>query len=155
MLLWLKRLILAAVIVLVVIQIFRPARTNPPIDPRQEIGANLAVDPAVASIFVRSCNDCHSNRTVWPRYSQLAPASWLVVADVNRGRKALNFSEWGAYGAEAQQKHLSEVCKEVSEGEMPGLPYALMHREAKLSNADVAAVCRWTSGQAGASARNE
>jgi hypothetical protein len=155
MLLWLKRLILVAVILLTMIQMFRPARTNPPIDPRREIGAHLAVDPVVSSLFAQSCNDCHSNRTIWPWYSRAAPASWLVVYDVNRGRKALNFSDWAGYGTEDQRKHLSEICREMSEGEMPGFPYVLLHPHTAVGNADVAAVCRWTAGQAGDSARNE
>jgi hypothetical protein len=144
MLRWLKRLILPLVVLLLVIQVFRPARTNPPVDPQREMYANLAVDPAVAFLFARSCNDCHSNRTVWPWYSEVAPASWLVVSDVNRGRKALNLSEWSMYRLEAQRKHLIEVCKEVSEGEMPGLPYTLLHPQAKLSKAEAAMLCRWT-----------
>jgi hypothetical protein len=146
---WLKRLALAAVIVLVVIQVFRPVNTNPPLDPKRDIHATVALEPAVATVLARSCNDCHSNRTIWPWYSHVAPVSWLVVSDVNRGRKALNFSEWSTYAPEAQQKHLSEICKEVTEGEMPGFSYTLIHQNAKLSKADKTAVCRWTqsSGQ--------
>lgn len=141
---WLKRGILAGLIVLVVMQLFRPARTNPSTDPTRELQANVAVSPAAGAVLSRSCSDCHSNRTVWPWYSQVAPASWLVVSDVNRGRAALNFSEWGSYASVARQKHLAEVCKEVKEGEMPGFAYTLIHREAKLSAADVSAVCEWT-----------
>ena len=146
MLLWLKRLALTVGIVLVVIQVFRPARTNPPSDPTHEMQTNLNIVPAVSNILNRSCNDCHSNRTIWPWYSQVAPASWLVVSDVNRGRKALNFSEWTSYPAETRQKRLSEVCKEVSEGEMPGFPYTLMHSAATLSKTDIASMCQWTKG---------
>lgn len=149
MLRWLKRVILPLSAALLLIRAFRPARTNPPVDPMQEIHANLAVDPAVAGVFARSCNDCHSNRTVWPWYSHVAPASWLVISDVNRGRKSLNFSEWSTYRAEERRKQLGEICKEVTEGEMPGFAYTIIHREAKLSTAEVGAVCRWaqTSGQ--------
>ncbi len=153
----LKRLILVIVIVLATIQVIRPARTNPPIAPEREIYAHLKVDPAVADVLTRSCNDCHSHRTVWPWYTQVAPASWLVVSDVVRGRKKLNFSEWSTYGREAQHKHLSEICKEVTEGEMPGVAYTLLHRNAKLTSADVASVCRWTesAGQSLAAAGEE
>lgn len=149
MLRWLKRAILPLFATLLLIQVFRPARTNPSVDPKQEIHASLAVDPAVAGVFARSCNDCHSNRTVWPWYSHVAPASWLVISDVNRGRKTLNFSEWSTYRAEEQRKQLAEICKEVTEGEMPGFAYTLIHREAKLSAAEVGAICRWAenSGQ--------
>ena len=144
MLVWLKRPAISILFVLVVIQIFQPARTNPTIDPKREIHANLTVDSAVASVFQRSCNDCHSHRTVWPWYSHVTPVSWLLVSDVNQGRKALNFSEWATYRPEEQQKQLSEICKEVSEGEMPGLSYTLMHRHAKLSTDDVTTICGWT-----------
>lgn len=139
--LWIKRLVLAALIVVAVSQVFRPAKTNPKIDPKREIHSNLTVNTHVAATLARACNDCHSNRTVWPWYSHVAPASWLVVSDVNRGRKALKFSEWSTYAAEEQREHLQEICKEVTEGEMPGFSYTLMHRDAKLSKADIAAVC--------------
>lgn len=142
--LWIKRLMLAAFIILGVGQVFRPARTNPPIDPKREIHSNLSIHVHVAATLARSCNDCHSNRTVWPWYSHVAPASWLVVSDVNHGRKALNFSEWSTYGAKQQRAHLQEICKEVTEGEMPGLSYRLMHRDAALNEDDVAAICNWT-----------
>src|SRR5438552_16004132 len=94
MLVWLKRLSIAFLVLLVAIQVFRPARTNPQIDPKREIHANLAIPPTVTDVLQRSCNDCHSDRTMWPWYTSVAPASWLVVSDVNRGRKALNFSDW-------------------------------------------------------------
>jgi heme-binding protein len=146
--------ILPALFLLAGIQLFRPVKTNPPIRSSHEINATAA-DPEVARVLFRSCNDCHSNRTTWPWYSSVAPVSWLVVSDVNRGRAALNFSEWGAYRAEAQREHLSEICKEVSEGEMPGFSYTLMHRDAKLSKAEVAAVCRWTQTTAQTLLTNE
>ena len=140
---WLKRLVVPLFVVLLASQIFQPARTNPPIDSKREIYITLAVDPGAVAVFQRSCNDCHSNRTVWPWYSHVAPVSWLVVSDVNRGRKALNFSEGVGDRSEEQQKHLS-ICKEVSGGEMPGFPYTLLHRRAKLSPPDVASICLWT-----------
>lgn len=146
---WLKRIGIAAIVLLVVIQVYQPRRTNPAVDPKQEIHGVLNVDPAVANVMHRACNDCHSNRTEWPWYSRVAPASWLVVSDVDRGRAAVNFSEWGRYSAKDQQKHLKEVCSEVTEGEMPALQYTLIHRNAKLSADERTAVCRWTKSLAG------
>jgi hypothetical protein len=141
---WLKASLLAAIVVLALIQVFRPSRTNPPIDPQRDITATSDVTPAVAAIYSRACDDCHSNRTVWPWYSNIAPVSWLIVYDVNHGRSAMNFSEWSAYGTERRGKLREEICDEVSEGEMPGAGYTLIHPEAKLADADVQEVCRWT-----------
>jgi hypothetical protein len=140
----LKRLILGAVVVLVVIQVYRPSRTNPTVDPKNDIAASLAVPPEVATIFNRSCNDCHTNRTIWPTYSGVAPVSWLVAYDVNHGRSALNFSEWGLGSQKKNADTLQEICKELTEKEMPGLFYPILHPAAKLMDADIQAVCRWT-----------
>ncbi|HEX2864506.1 MAG TPA: heme-binding domain-containing protein, partial [Deinococcales bacterium] len=54
-------------------------------------------------LAVRACFDCHSNQTVWPWYSNIAPVSWLVQHDVDEGRHWLNFSQWnqGGFGGEA------------------------------------------------------
>jgi Haem-binding domain len=142
---WLKRSILALGLFLVAAQIYRPARTNPPIDYKQQIRAIFAEEPAIASILDRSCNDCHSNRTVWPWYSNVAPASWLVVSDVNRGRRQANFSEWRTYTADKRSKLLEAICKEVTEGDMPPITYTPMHSAAKLTKADAQEICRWTT----------
>lgn len=136
--------LLIAVGLLLVIQLIRPLKQNPPINPQIELTAIHPVNTEVTGILQRSCNDCHSNRTVWPAYSHVAPASWLVASDVNRGRRAMNFSEWGSYAPARSQKLLREICTEVAEREMPGAAYKLMHPSAKLSPADVQSVCRWT-----------
>jgi hypothetical protein len=143
--LWLKRSISVGFVVLILIQIIRRARTNPPIDSKHEIAASLPVEPTLTSILDRSCNDCHSNRTVWPWYSRVAPVSWLVASDVQNGRRNLNFSEWGTYPPEKSAKLLDEICKEVKDGEMPPTTYTPMHSTAKLTNADQDDVCRWTA----------
>jgi Haem-binding domain len=141
---WLKRLVPILLILFIAMQLVRPAKTNPPVDPKMEIGAVLAVPPQVSSIFQRSCSDCHSNRTVWPWYSNVAPASWLVISDVNDGRHDLNLTNWGSYTQQKQARMLKAMCKEVTEGDMPEFQYTLIHRGAKLSQADVQTICLWT-----------
>ena len=53
--------------------------------------------PETRALAVRACFDCHSNETIWPWYSNVAPISWLVQRDVDEGREKLNFSEWRVY----------------------------------------------------------
>jgi len=141
---WTKRAVLGLALLFVVSQFFRPARINPPINPALEINVNQFVPPAVQSIFLRSCNDCHSNRTIWPWYSSVAPASWLLAYDVNKGRSTMNLSDWGVYPEAKRNDLLHEMCKEVSAGEMPGMPYRLAHPAAHLMDTDVQTICRWT-----------
>ena len=133
-----------AVVILVIIQLIRPARGNRPITAGETIHARLPVDSVVDAALIRSCNDCHSNLTVWPWYTNVAPASWLIVSDVRRGRVELNFSEWGTYTLNKQQELLKETCAEVSERKMPAAAYTLLHPSAKFTDADIAALCAWT-----------
>lgn len=141
---WSRRVLLVVIAVIVMMQVVRPAKTNPPSNPKDHIQASLPVHPELIATFSRACNDCHSNNTVWPWYSNVAPFSWVLVNDVKEGRNALNFSEWGTYGQEKQRKLLGEICEQVREGEMPGMAYSLAHRRARLNDADRAAICSWT-----------
>jgi hypothetical protein len=141
---WIKRIVGWGLLLFVVIQAIRPARTNPPIDPTREIAARLPVDPAVASIFDRSCNDCHSNRTVWPWYSNVAPISWFVINHVDGGRRHMNFSDWASIPPKRLDGILDNMCKEVKSGGMPLSTYTPMHPLSKLTPADEDTICRWT-----------
>jgi hypothetical protein len=132
---------------LLIIQFFGPAKTNPPIDPSQSIESRLQVPPQVAAILDRSCNDCHSNKTRWPWYSNVAPVSWLVIKDVNEGRQNLNFSEWGRYTPRDVDGLLKQICREVKAGVMPLSIYTPMHPGSKLSAEDVKTLCDWTAAE--------
>ena len=140
----LKISLFALIILFATIQLIRPSRTNPPVDPAREVTAVHPADPVVTAAIQRSCNDCHSNRTAWPWYSNVAPASWLVVHDVNSGRSSLNFSEWSSYTPEKQHKLTSKICEEAREGEMPVLQYTFAHPNARLTGPEVTALCSWT-----------
>lgn len=84
-------------------------------------------------IFADSCGDCHSNKTKWPWYTNVAPASWLVLSDVNGGREHMNVSEW-----DRPQPSVDRVVRQIQSGEMPPLKYTIMpnHAGARLSGKD-------------------
>ena len=137
----LKKTLLAGIVVLAGAQLIRPAQTNPSTDASQTLQAAMpAGDPAVAAIG-RACADCHSNETIWPWYSKVAPVSWLVAHDVNDARRHVNFSKWSTYSPAQQQKHLKESCDEVTRGDMPMWYYTIIHTDSKLSPADVGTIC--------------
>jgi hypothetical protein len=87
--------------------------------------------PQTKELIHRACFDCHSNETLWPWYSNVAPISWLLQRDVNGGRSHLNFTEW-----DHPQKHGKDVAEQVKEGNMPPWFYLPMHPMAKLTDAD-------------------
>ena len=81
-------------VVFVLIQFIQPNRTNPEVDESKTMQTELNIPADINALLVRGCKDCHSNQTVWPFYSYIAPASWLVSNDVTEGRKRFNMSEW-------------------------------------------------------------
>ena len=139
-------LILVACLLLIA-QFKRPAKTNPVSDPSLGIEAHVQVDPNVGAILNRSCYDCHSNKTRWPWYSNVAPVSWFVIDHVNEGRHDLNFSEWGKYSRQDQKAQLGQLCELITEGWMPLSSYTPLHPSAKLSDEDKKLLCSWASTQ--------
>lgn len=134
----------AAVVFLVVVaaaQLVRPQRANPPTDAGRTIQAQVGTASGLVAVLDRACGDCHTNQTVWPWYTQIAPISWLMAYGVTEGRKAVNFSEWAAYPPELQRQMLVGSCRDASEGKMPGGPYTLLHPEARLSANDIETIC--------------
>src|SRR5215472_16007073 len=98
----LKQAVVVFVVVLVAAQFIRPDRTNPPTEASRSIAAHVGTGSELAAVLERACSDCHSNATVWPWYTELAPVSWLMAYGVSKGRQAVNFSEWSAYSPEKQ-----------------------------------------------------
>jgi Haem-binding domain len=135
-----------AVVFLVVFaaaQLVRPERANPATDVSRTIQAHMGTANGLVAVLDRACRDCHSNATVWPWYTQIAPASWLMAYGVTKGRKAVNFSDWAAYSAEQQRLLLAVSCDDVRSGKMPG-PYTLLHPETRLSARDIETICAAT-----------
>lgn len=121
-------LVIFMVVVLALIQLipYGHNHTNPP------IVQNILWDtPETKALAVRACFDCHSNETVWPWYSNIAPISWLTVHDVEEGRSRLNFSDIGSY--RERDERIGDI---VLEGEMPPLQYYPTHPEARLTAAE-------------------
>ncbi len=98
--------------------------------------------PQTRELAQRACFDCHSHETVWPWYANVAPVSWLVQRDVEHGREHLNFSDWNqSHDEHGHEGHAAEDLIEVlREGTMPPRNYLLNHPEARLSDAERAAL---------------
>jgi hypothetical protein len=125
------------------IQFIRPARTNPPTDPSRTLTATLRVADETRRVLERACRDCHSNDTRWPWYSNVAPVSWFVIDHVNHGRRHFNYSDWAKYDEQEKQKLLKESCSLARKADMPLPSYTWIHSDARLSDADVEALCNW------------
>jgi len=135
----LVKIVLAVVVSFVGIQLIPVAKSNPPVE--EEIPA----PPEVKAILKRACYDCHSNETIWPWYSRVAPVSWLLAWDVGEGREELNFSTWNRYSQKKRDKIIKEIRKEVEEGEMPPWFYLPLHPDARLSDSDHSVLRAWAT----------
>ena len=143
----LKWIVIVLACAFVIAQFWRPARTNPAVDPSQTIQAHAQITPQVAGILDRSCRDCHSNATHWPWYTNVAPVSWFIADHVDEGRTEMNLSEWGRYDRDRQGKLMHDICEEVEAGYMPLSTYTPLHPGSKLSPEDVKAICDWANAE--------
>jgi hypothetical protein len=125
------------------IQFFRPERSNPELEAKNDLRNVPGTDSSSALIFRRACYDCHSNETRWPWYSNIAPVSWFLASDVHTGRKHLNFSLWGKYASTRRSQSLDDIQDEISSGDMPLPAYLLLHPSARLTAAEKDTVLAW------------
>lgn len=140
----LKIIAVVLFIAFVAIQFYRPDRAAPPIIEAETLEASAEVPEAVERILTRSCNDCHTNKTNYPWYSQIAPASLFLANHIADGRRNLNFSVWNTYETNRKRRKLDQVCEQISEKEMPLPSYLWIHRDAKLTVEDTKILCDWT-----------
>ena len=143
----LKALFFLSVLLFLLAQLIRPSRANPPLDESQTIQARTQMTPEVTAIFERSCRDCHSNKTVWPWYTNVAPISWFIANHVSEGRHSLNLSEWGRLDRDKQDRKLRQICDEIQDGVMPLSTYTPLHPGSKLSEQDKKTLCEWTDAE--------
>lgn len=134
-----KKILIAAVALLVVIQFIPAGRTNPPVT------ADFDGPADVAAVLRTSCYDCHSNETIWPWYSRVAPVSFFIGHHVEEGREHLNFSQWGDLAPGNRTHAVSEIQEVIAKGEMPLAGYVKMHAEAKLAPDELRSINEWAA----------
>ncbi len=143
----LKILAVFIVVAVAVMQFFRPTFTNPEIVAGQTIEESVNVPAEVQMVLSRSCNDCHSNKTVYPWYSNITPFNYFLAGHIDHGREEMNLSEWNTYSAKKKAHKLEEVCEKVNGGEMPLPSYLWIHRDAALSPDQAKLLCDWAMAE--------
>jgi Haem-binding domain len=141
----LKWLFGALVVGFGLLQLTNPARTNPPVV--NDLSARNTPPQEITALLHAACYDCHSHETKWPIYSRIAPSSWLVVSDVNEGRRHLDFSDWPVDSA-AVAKKLERINEVLDYREMPPKKYTMLHPEARLTDAQYKQLVDWSEAMA-------
>jgi hypothetical protein len=128
------------------LQFTNPTRTNPPVV--NDLMAANSPPPEIAAMLHAACYDCHSSETKWPWYGRVAPVSWLIADDVNEGRKNLNLSDWPANDPNRAAKKLEDMSEKIDYREMPPKKYALIHADARLTDAGRKELTDWLDAEA-------
>lgn len=122
-----------AVFVILLTVVALMLETNPPVTKEPNWDS-----PQTKALAQRACFDCHSNQTQWPWYDKMPGGSWIAVFDTLRGRRALNFSEWGTQtqrgeGGEGGRGG-DDMGRVIQNGSMPPSLYTMMHPNAILND---------------------
>lgn len=138
-----SKIILGLIIFLILSQLIRIDKTNPPLVQNLDYIEITKPSPEISMLLKNACYDCHSNETVYPWYTNVAPISWWIKNHIKGARSKLNFSTWGSY-KENKKGHLVDECHDFVEKKwMPIKSYTLMHGNAKLSETQRKALLDW------------
>jgi hypothetical protein len=125
------------------LQFTNPAHLNPPVQPGRDLLASNPPPAEVVALLKNACYDCHSDETVWPWYSFIAPLSWSVVGHVNDARKTMNFSQWPHNDPAHARKRWRRIRDMVASQEMPLRSYTWLHPEARLTEDERKRLLQW------------
>lgn len=139
----LKKVLLALLIILVLIQFIRPENNNGLADTDKDITHYVQVPDTIKSILKTSCYDCHSNHTNYPWYAEISPSSLWLANHIKNGKAELNFSDFSQYTTRRQKNKLNSIAKQVEEREMPLKSYLLLHGNARLSAGQIQLIKDW------------
>jgi cytochrome c551/c552 len=137
-----KKILLAVVVIIIIIQFIRPSK-NLSDDTSKDISVIYAEPEEVKAILGKSCNDCHSNKTVYPWYAQIQPVGWWLNNHVVGGKRHLNLNNFTALKIAVQKKKLEDFMEQIKNGDMPLSSYTIIHKDAKLSEADKQILNAW------------
>jgi hypothetical protein len=133
----LKKILLALVVILVIIQFIRPEKNVSDVQ-INDISNKYIVPDRVKTLLAGACNDCHSNKTGYPWYSNIQPVAWWMNGHVTDGKRHLNFNNFTHRNIAYQNHKFEEIVEMVKEKEMPLPSYTWLglHPDGNLTDED-------------------
>jgi len=138
-----RKILLAILIVLIVIQFIQPARNENGQALPTDISRTISIPSNVQLVLQTACYDCHSNNTNYPWYANIQPMGWLLSSHIKDGKAELNFNEFGSYSQRRQQSKLKSIASQVKDDEMPLASYMMLHKKAKLTKEQKELIIGW------------
>ncbi|TDQ31093.1 heme-binding domain-containing protein [Zeaxanthinibacter enoshimensis] len=144
----LKKVLIGLLIIFIAIQFIRPSK-NESNDLTYDISTRYEVPGEVDHLLKISCNDCHSNKTVYPWYAEVQPIGWWLSEHVENGKRHLNFSEFTKKPIAVQNHKFEETIEMIEKKAMPLEEYTYLglHPEADLSEEDRKVIINWAKTQ--------
>ena len=133
----------ALVIVFIAVQFIQPARNKSGQVLSRDISKIISIPDNVQSILKNACYDCHSNNTKYPWYVNIQPMGWIMAAHIKNGKDKLNFNEFGSYSRRRQISKLKGIANQIKDDDMPLTSYKMMHRNARVSQAEKTLMIDW------------
>jgi len=137
-----KKIVLVLVVLFAVIQVVRPTKNNSA-NTQKDISTLYPMPPEVKVIVNKACADCHTNNTNYPFYTNIQPIAYWLEDHVKDGKRHFNFNDFASYKIAKQNHKLEEVIEQIKEGEMPLYSYTLIHKEARLTDAEKETLTNW------------
>lgn len=141
----LKKLGLLLLVVFVVAQFFGPEKNEGNITSIDAFYADTNPPEKVKTILKTACNDCHSDYTRYPWYSNITPVNYWMAEHVANGKRHFNISKWNDYDDKRKDHKLEELIEMVEEKEMPLPSYTWTHDDAKLTQEQIDALISWAT----------
>lgn len=139
----LRKILLVLLIALIIIQFIHP-KPNKSTGPQPHyIGNSFAVPDDVKAILTKACNDCHSNNTRYPWYSNIQPVDWWLTNHIKEGKGELNFDEYTQRNLRYQYHKMEKSIDEVKENKMPLNSYTWIHKDAILTQDEKSKLIAW------------
>lgn len=125
------------------IQFIRPAHNASLKKSDRGLSSLYEVPDSISFLLEVACNDCHSNNTHYPWYSELEPFGWILDHHIRKGKAELNFDEIADYSARKRKSKFKAAANQVRDGLMPIPSYTWMHKDARLTNAQKQMLINW------------
>jgi hypothetical protein len=140
---FIKKLLITIGIALIAIQFVKPDRNKSIQVLATDISNTISIPDGVQAVLKNACYDCHSNNTVYPWYSNVQPMCWFMDHHIKKGKKELNFCEFGSYSTRKQISKLDGIANSIRDDIMPLSSYKLMHKNAQLNTFEKTLIINW------------
>lgn len=141
-----RKILMVLLAALVIIQFIHPKKNKSEENQPNFIGNTFPVPADVKSILAKACNDCHSNNTKYPWYTNIQPLHWFMDKHIRGGKKEMNLDEYTSRSLRYQYKKMDDLKEQIKEGEMPLDSYTWMHKNAKLTEEEKNKLIAWADG---------